>query len=307
MVAPRPIIRIGLPIAIAVWAGAASAADPATGEARRAYDKGADAYNHGDYAVAVQELARADELAPNENVLRFALFAAERADSAILAMNLVERARARSMTAPVIEKLVARFAPTLASIRINCTSGAACTARVDGVAVPVGRTLWVSPTPHAIEFRTKGGLERRSIDPRAGTSLLVAPDGRLPLVETEDTSASQPPPPEEQQPARHSGPSPVWFWLGAGVTAVLGGAATASAFDTIGKHDDFIAHRTNARADEGQDAQMRTNILIAGTLASAAITAALGLFVVRWGGAPPPSVAGGTRSSAIRIGALPVD
>jgi hypothetical protein len=305
MVAPRAIIRIGLPIAIAVWAGAASAADPATGEARRAYDKGAEAYNHGDYVVAVQELARADELAPNDNVLRFALFAAERADSAVLAMNLVERARARGMAVPVIDKLVARFAPTLASVRMNCTTAAACTARVDGVPVPEGRTVWLSPTPHAIEFRTKGGVERRSIDPRAGTSLLLAPDGRLPVAsEFQDTPQ---PAAVEEQPARRSGPSPVWFWLGAGVTAVLAGATTASTIDTLGKHDHFIAHRTTARADEGQSAQLRTNILVASTVASAAITAVLGLFVVRWGGGPPPSVAGGTRSSAIRMRALPVD
>src|SRR5262249_30308245 len=71
---------------------AAHANEPPLDAARQAYDRGATAFDNKDYATAARELARADDLVPNNVALVTALKAALRADDAVLGMTLAERA-----------------------------------------------------------------------------------------------------------------------------------------------------------------------------------------------------------------------
>src|SRR4051812_29325922 len=64
-------------------------------EARRWYDRGAAAYDAGNWAVAATQFAHADELVPNLTVLRLALTASVRADDPVVGMSLVDRAKKR--------------------------------------------------------------------------------------------------------------------------------------------------------------------------------------------------------------------
>ena len=90
------------------------------------------------------------------------------------------------------------------------------------------------------------------------------------------------------QPAKpvqreEAGPSPVWFWIAAGVTVAAGAATGISALDTASKHDAFAANRSSQDASTaGQNAQTRTNVLAAVTGGAALATVAIGVFVVRW-------------------------
>jgi len=109
------------------------------------------------------------------------------------------------------------------------------------------------------------------------------------------------PPPRRETAPSAGGISPVWFWVGTGVTAVLAGAAIASGFDTNAKHDDFVAHPNTDTQAAGISARTRTNILAGATAAAGAVTAGVGLFGVRWGSAS--STASVTRSIDFTVGA----
>src|SRR4051794_29326385 len=89
---------IGLACVLA--AGSANAGGPpdeATKEAaRQAYDRGAAAYDAGDYARATAELTRADELFASDVALELALKAAVKGDDPRAAMVLAARADKRA-------------------------------------------------------------------------------------------------------------------------------------------------------------------------------------------------------------------
>jgi hypothetical protein len=98
-----------------------------------------------------------------------------------------------------------------------------------------------------------------------------------------DPSASEKPPPA-------SGLSPVWFWIGVGGSALLGGATALSGVDTMDKHNQFVGNTCAQVANppcsglstEGSSAQLRTNILIASTAVVAVVTIVVGAAFTRW-------------------------
>lgn len=279
--------------------------------AAAAYARGARAYNLGQYATAARELAAADALAPNPVVLRTALRAATRADDAVLAMTLVERAEHRGETGAVAttaRETRARFGGRVGMLTLACPAHETCHAIVDGE--PMSDDRWVSPGSHSVEWESDGQIahetvqvaagERRAVAPPAPSSAHeepppVAPVGAEPPEKssTDEPPLSAPSPSvESAQPSRPSRPlSPVFFWAGLGATAIVGGVTVVSAIDTANKHLAFEENQ-NASADSGRAAQVRTNVLVGVTAATALVTAAIGLVLVEWGhpsGAVGPS------------------
>src|SRR5689334_7160797 len=63
----------------------ARADEESSEQARAAYDAGASAYDDQDFRVAAAQFARADDLVPNQGVLKLALAAAVRAEDPVLA------------------------------------------------------------------------------------------------------------------------------------------------------------------------------------------------------------------------------
>jgi hypothetical protein len=262
-VSARGAILVGLLLA----SGSARAAEADSVRlARAAYARAARAYDAGDYAVAAQQFALADELAPNAVALRQALAAALRADDPVLGMTLVERAGARPDDAslePAIESARAKFAARVGRVAILCAN--ACGAAIDGVAA-VGVCV-VSPGPHAVTFYE--GRVRTTVVVPAGATVTAAP----PLS----------PAPEVRPPARSKGGlSPAWFWAAAAVTGASAVAATVSGVAMFHQHDVYARDPTPEGARDGRAAQFRTNVLIGVTAAAAAGSAALALFAVRW-------------------------
>jgi hypothetical protein len=78
------------------------------------------------------------------------------------------------------------------------------------------------------------------------------------------------------------GISPVFFFVGVGVTAAIGGGVIASGVDTLALNDDYMSGDDSAR-DPGQAAQLRTNILVGAMGGAAVATLFLGIFA-DWGG-----------------------
>jgi hypothetical protein len=159
---------------------------------------------------------------------------------------------------------------------------------------------FVTPGAHLVEIVVAGGVERRWASVAGGASIQVAGAAREATVAPGPQSARQPAPraatnalPAATPAARAAdeapgGISPIWFWLGVGATAALGGATIASGVDTLAKHDDYLGTRQPGGDEAGRRAETRTNVLIGTTVAAGVATGLLGLLAVRWSSAPPP-------------------
>jgi hypothetical protein len=264
--------------AFAVFAPRAAHAADAEEEAAAAYDRGASAYDRQDFVTAANELARADELAPNDVTLELALNAALRGTDALFAMTLVERAEkrphpsARLVTAT--EAVRKRFASSVGTITVVCSGEPACVATIDEKAVPSNVAIAVAAGKHRVEIARGDAREKprevvvggaKSVELLADTPESVRMDAHL----------------FDREPSR--GIAPVWFWVGSGVTVALGGATVLSAIDTASTHDDFASDRSNVDlSNDGKSAERRTFVLGAVTGVLAIATAVVGVALVDW-------------------------
>lgn len=116
---------------------------------------------------------------------------------------------------------------------------------------------------------------------------------RIDVVVVPDASPANPPvsraPTTPSSSSRHL--SPVWFVAGAGATAALAGLTIWSGLDTRSAFSDYerdLPRLTQAEADarvsDGHSLELRTNLLLAGSVVCAAGTAALGIWFVDFSG-----------------------
>jgi Tetratricopeptide repeat len=153
---------------------------------------------------------------------------------------------------------------------------------ISGVSVVLDQDLELAPGER-IELRV--GQRSRRID------VVVVGDPTLAPGAAATTPAAT-----GQAGARH-GLSPAWFAVAAGTTAVLTGLTIWSGLDTRSAHSDYEAQLptlTQAEADrkvsDGHSRELRTNLLLSGSLLCAAGTAVLGVWFVDFGGSQPASV-----------------
>ncbi len=257
-------------------------AEDALDAAKRAYDRGASAYDAGDYATAASELLRADEIVSSDITLELALKAAVKADDPSLAMRLADRAEGRSKSpslSAAAEAARTKMGPRTGKITVSCHQGMACTATLDDAPIATAQPTWISTGEHRVVFDAAGKRQAFTVRVAAKASVDVVQSAVLP-----STEPAAPPPPDPGSAAdRSGGISPAWFWASLGVTAVFGGACVASAIDTKNKHDAFVARPSSELSEGGADAQLRTNLFLASAGVSAVAAAVLGLFFVQWG------------------------
>jgi hypothetical protein len=239
------------------------------------YARGAAAYDSGDYAHAVVDLAQADAIAPSAVALELALKASLKADDAAHGMELAERAEGRKVPAGVTALATqarGRFAAHAGKVHASCD----CELRLDEA--PMKETAWATVGRHTVSFVRNGHTDRVPVNVIAEKTAEVAPPAPERLADP-----PAPPPPTPTKPAESAGPSPVWFWVAAGVTVVAGVVTGLSGADTASKHEAFALDRSNTdAANAGSSAQARTNILAAVTGGAALATVAIGVFVVKW-------------------------
>lgn len=101
----------------------------------------------------------------------------------------------------------------------------------------------------------------------------------------------------------------MWFFVGAGATAVAGAVATWSALDTKSAFDayerdlpKFTQAEANRRVDDGHGLETRTNVLWAVTGALALGTTAVGVFLVDWKPKSESAFVVGPGTVAYRLG-----
>lgn len=277
----RSLLGASIVVGVLLASHAALAADVEE-DAAAAYDRGASAYDRGEFTTAATELARADELAPNDVTLELALNAAARTSDAVAAMKLVERAEKRAHPSKrlttVADAVRKRFASSVGRLNISCSGGPACEAAVDDQPIEVNRATLVAAGKHRVTITRAGSRETHDVAIDGGKTVeLLATVSAAPAQPSSPSDARGIDPP----PAR--GISPVWFWLGAGVTIAVGGATALSALDTASTHDDFAADRSNVDlANEGKSGERRTVVLGAVTGVLAVSTAVIGLVLVDW-------------------------
>lgn len=260
---------------------ATSFASPASAEddrerARKAYDRGLVAHKRGAFAVAANEFALADALAPSAVALRAAVDAAVSADDPVLGMELVGRSK-RAVSPPdlaaSLDKARAAFAGRTGRVVLVCNEGAPCEGSVDGTVLAVGKERVMRIGDHAVRLRASGGEESRvvrivaddvvELRPSAASGAVVVPTPTPTPTPATASSASAPPtvapPPASPGPAgppvpQSPSPSPssdkaesrkplppIFVVVGAGLTAIAGGVSVWSALDTKSTHDTFVS------------------------------------------------------------------
>jgi len=100
--------------------------------------------------------------------------------------------------------------------------------------------------------------------------------------------------------------SPAWFYGGVGATAVLTGLTVWSGLDTKSAYNDYqreLPHLSQGQADDrvhdGHSRELRTNLLLAGSLVCGAGTAVLGIWFVDFSGKHQASV--GVSANAVTL------
>ncbi len=276
--------------------------DQATDAARVAYDRGASAYDAGDYPRAAVELAKADELAANDVALELAIKAAVKADNPRLAMTLAARGARRSTAgvAAAVELARSKMAGRTGTIIVMCPMRAGCVPVVDGEVAHAGAPHIVLVGDHTVVVEGGGG-PRDTLPAKVTADAIVEVRASPPRAQAEPVPVLPAPRAKDEKPSTKqstpsNGISPAWFWASLGLTAVLGGVTAASAVDTRKKHEDFLASPSESLQNAGLDAQLRTNLLVGATGVAALATVFVGVFFVGWRGDPgPPQQTGSNR------------
>jgi hypothetical protein len=154
------------------------------------------------------------------------------------------------------------------------------------------RVVFLTPGDHTI--RAAWSDDRalsKDVTGKAGESSTVefkAPP--IPKKPDEATPAAGTAPaqnePAEEKP---TGLPPLYFWIGAGTTAALGGVTVWSGIDTVNNPGKAKVQRecvdTSCQAyKDGKAHELRTNVLIGATSVVGVATAIVGIFATNWKG-----------------------
>jgi hypothetical protein len=297
----RPLAVALLACASVAWSAPSRAQGPAvSADAHDAYARGTSAFRRGDYASAAREYAAADALAPNPVALQAALDATVLADDPVFGTTLLDRARGERRTDALLTTMLTaekKFAHRVGRIRLQCPS-APCLGAIDGAAAVAGAPIVVRVGSHAVTLEAAGSVVQKVVTVAPVETVVVGPEpAPAPPVSSPSPVPPPPPPPPSLRPtaptptpvahAPRGGLSPVWVYAGAVATAVAGGFAIGFGVDTANRHASFArecstsAPSCSGLASQGQDAQLRTNVLIGVTAGLGVATLVTALFV-RW-------------------------
>lgn len=256
--------------------------------AARDFGEGQKAFLAKDFRRAAALFESAYQLAPHHASLWNAARAWQRADETAKAANCYLRylqeapaeARDRDNANAALNELGAKLG------RLEVHAPGADQVKLDAAAIANEAVIYVIPGDHLFESTWKGKAARLVKTVAAGETLsvsLVAPPSEA------EPPLADPPPTAPPADTSRSGLSPVFVYVGAGVTAALGGVTLWSGFDTLSQRRKFDDDPSETNLDDGRSKQLRTNVLIGATAGAAMITGALAIFLVDWSGRPSPS------------------
>ncbi|HWM86453.1 MAG TPA: hypothetical protein VNO33_11460 [Kofleriaceae bacterium] len=268
------------------------AAQSKVAAAAKAFSLAQQAELSGDHRAAAEHYELADRMVPSPEALRSAvrmrLKAGDEASAATLAETLARRhqdERSKKIAADILDRL----RPRLARVSLSCTPS--CGAVVDGAAVGVDEAsshiFYVEPGRHTIGAGFgAAGAQQQQITAQAGKSVEVAlaaePAPAIDLGVTAEKPARRAPP---------SGLSRGWFIASAALTVGLAGATVWSGLDVIDRNEKYEANPTQERLEDGQDRELRTNILL-GATATMAVATGIIAWKTRWSSPEAPPAIG---------------
>jgi hypothetical protein len=265
------------------------------------FDEGRTAFKAAAYAEAAEHFEAADARAPSSNALVLAMRSRAEAGHYAKAATLAEILRIRHAdNADLVaqaERVIAEYTAQLGRLDIECSKQ--CELVVDqklvhGVAKREWR-VYVEPGAHTVVANFDADMDAstetevavgQTVSLRLAVTSEPAPVEVPPSVPQPKTSAKVTPStaiPPVGNP-RH-GLHPTFFWIGVGATAVLGGVTIWSGIDTQNNpgpaavREECAGQGTSCSLyQEGQDKELRTNLLLGGTIVLAIATTVTGVF-----------------------------
>lgn len=310
----RQAFRISV-LALVLSAGGIARAQDAGSEptpaqvrtAAEAFDKGREAYKAEDYVEAAEQFEKADNNAPSPAAIELAIRSRDKAGELDRAATLASLALKRHPDDANLLKLAGELAKRANSTLFELTAlcDQPCDLTVGGKIVhgspDTARILYLQPGAFTVRAGWPDNRnDSKQVQAEAGGKgelNFVAPNTAATQSMAKEPEEAPPPPPppttEKDEGTGKKGLSPTIVYVGAGLTAVLGGVTVWSGLDTLnnpGKDKVTAACQPVKKPDcdslyaEGQSHQTRTNWLIAGTAVAGVATLALAVFAVDWSG-----------------------
>jgi hypothetical protein len=276
-----------------------SSSSPSVDEIKAAetdFNKGREAYKGGEYGEAAEYFESADGHAPNDRVLELAITAREKAGDVARAATLVQYGLDTYPNSEVAKSLLERAHTELLQVAVTCDE--ACnllegTHLVHGGAA-TQRTLFLPPGDYTV--RAAWSDDRAQSKPASGgagasvTLSFSAPPIPVKAEIAAPSTAANPASDQGTAGPPHGLP-PLYFFIGAGATVVLGGVTVWSGLDTLNNPGkDAVRTACVGQGDscpeykDGRSRQLRTNVLIGATSVVGVATAVVGALFTDWSG-----------------------
>jgi hypothetical protein len=302
---PRPLalcaaLALALPSLVARAEGppaaAAPAPVPAQEEAASRFKKGLDLFKEGDYQAALIELRRANELAPNYNVLYNigqVYFQLQDYPNALRSLESYLQeggkgvdAKRRAEVEKDIEKLKSRVANL--EIAVNVHDAEVTIDEISAGKTPLPRSVLVGAGRHRLVVSKPGFVTITRVVEIASAELQKIP---IELLETKPLAPAPPPvlaprpaPVITAPPPRHHPPSRTLPTIGWAVTGGLAAGAVVTGILALGASSSLKTERTSGTATrddlEGAKSKTQTLALVTDILAGCAVvTGGLSLYL----------------------------
>jgi hypothetical protein len=271
---------------------------------RRSFEAGTRAFEAGDFVTATKEFELAIAQRPHP-VIRFnlalSLARLGRPSAAIqqLRLTIDDPATDKDLRARA-EREQRSAEQALSRVTFRLTDPSRERVELDGVPISIvgQQELGIDPGPHRVRVISGSSVvldQELELTPGERVELRVGERSRRIDVVVVPDAAPKPitaPPTRPMPPPRPRRPVPVaWFYAGLGATAVVTGVTVWSGIDTNSALSDYerdlpklSQHEAEERVNDGHGRELRTNLLLAGSLACAAGTAVLGIWFVDFGG-----------------------
>lgn len=305
-------------LALVLSAGSVASAQDGSSEptpaqvrvAAEAFDKGREAYKAEEYVEAAEQFEKADNNAPSPAAIELAIRSRDKAGELDRAATLASLALKRHPDDQNLLKLAGDLAkrarPTLFELTATCDQP--CDLTINGKLVhgapDTQRLLYVAPGALTVragwsdnrsdskQLQAEAGAQGEVIF--AAPPPAVAPSAsKAPEPASTEPTPSANPQKDEGEAKKSSGWSPTVFYVGVGLTAVLGGITVWSGIDTVNNPGaDRVKKECGALMQgedcalykEGLSKQRRTNVLIGVTAGVGVGTALIGLLATDFSG-----------------------
>jgi hypothetical protein len=279
---------------------------------RRHFEAGTKAFEAGDFATAAKEFElaitqRAHPVIRFNLALSLARLGHPSAAIAQLRLAIEDPATDKELKARA-EREQRSAEQALSRVTFRLSDPGRERIELDGAAVSLAgqQELAIDPGPHRVRVISGSAVvldQELELAPGERVELRVGERSRrIDVVVVRDAVAKPKPKPMTPPPTKPAAPrrplSIGWFYAGLGATAVVTGVTVWSGIDTKNALSDYERElpelsqdEADERVNDGHGRELRTNLLLAGSLACAAGTAVLGIWFVDFGGKARASVA----------------